>query len=270
MVAIAIARQTVREALRRRVFWIFLIVAVFLIGLGPVLGFLTPKESQTIMRSLGLAVILLAGLFITIVTCIYLIPVEIERRTIYTVLSKPVQRFEFVLGKFLGGFAIVFLSVAAMGAVFLALVYFQTTAVGPNAGVVRWLLSGKVPDDMIKGVILTFFQMMLLAALTIFFSTFATPVLNFFMSFFTFIVGNMSSVTESLTTSRNSITRFIGSVIHYMLPNFGNFNIQNAIIHPTSTISNEGIFIRNNIVYAIIYSAVLLILAVIIFDRREV
>ena len=70
MVAIAIARQTVREALRRRVFWIFLIVAVFLIGLGPVLGFLTPKESQTIMRSLGLAVILLAGLFITIVTCI--------------------------------------------------------------------------------------------------------------------------------------------------------------------------------------------------------
>ena len=270
MVAIAIARQTVREALRRRVFWIFLIVAVFLIGLGPVLGFLTPKESQTIMRSLGLAVILLAGLFITIVTCIYLIPVEIERRTIYTVLSKPVQRFEFVLGKFLGGFAIVFLSVAAMGAVFLALVYFQTTAVGPNAGVVRWLLSGKVPDDMIKGVILTFFQMMLLAALTIFFSTFATPVLNFFMSFFTFIVGNMSSVTESLTTSRNQITRFIGSVIHYMLPNFGNFNIQNAIIHPTSTISNEGIFIRNNIVYAIIYSAVLLILAVIIFDRREV
>jgi len=270
MVAIAIARQTVREALRRRVFWIFLIVAVFLIGLGPVLGFLTPKESQTIMRSLGLAVILLAGLFITIVTCIYLIPVEIERRTIYTVLSKPVQRFEFVLGKFLGGFAIVFLSVAAMGAVFLALVYFQTTTVGPEAGVIRWIFSGKVPDDMIKGVILTFFQMMLLAALTIFFSTFATPVLNFFMSFFTFIVGNMSSVTESLTTSRNQITRFIGSVIHYMLPNFGNFNIQNAIIHPTSTISNENVFIRNNIVYAIIYSAVLLILAVIIFDRREV
>ena len=249
MVAIAIARQTVREALRRRVFWIFLIVAVFLIGLGPVLGFLTPKESQTIMRSLGLAVILLAGLFITIVTCIYLIPVEIERRTIYTVLSKPVQRFEFVLGKFLGGFAIVFLSVAAMGVVFLALIYFQTTTVGPDQGVLRWLVSGKFPREMVLGVVLTFFQMMLLAALTIFFSTFAPPVLNFFMSFSVFIVGN---------------------IIHYMLPNFGNFNIQNAIIHPTSQITNEGVFIRNNIVYAIIYSAVLLILAVIIFDRREV
>ena len=168
MVAIAIARQTVREALRRRVFWIFLIVAVFLIGLGPVLGFLTPKESQTIMRSLGLAVILLAGLFITIVTCIYLIPVEIERRTIYTVLSKPVQRFEFVLGKFLGGFAIVFLSVAAMGAVFLALDLFPDDheARDRTDGIFRWIVSGKsCRKRWCWGVVLTFFQMMLLAAL---------------------------------------------------------------------------------------------------------
>ena len=57
-------------------------LGVFLIALGPVFGFLSPKDSQTVLESLGLAAILLAGLFITIVTCIYLIPVEIERRTI--------------------------------------------------------------------------------------------------------------------------------------------------------------------------------------------
>src|SRR5579862_4231181 len=151
MVPLAIARQTVREAMRRRVMWIFLICGVFLIALGPVFGFLSPKDSQTVLRSLGLAAILLAGLFITIVTCIYLIPVEIERRTIYTILSKPVQRFEFVLGKFLGGFATVFINIAAMGIVFLVMI---------------WLQEGhKIPSDMFKGVYLTFFQMMLLAAL---------------------------------------------------------------------------------------------------------
>jgi ABC-type transport system involved in multi-copper enzyme maturation permease subunit len=255
MVVLAIARQTVREALRRRVMWVFLICGVFLIALGPVFGFLSPKDSQTVLRSLGLAAILLAGLFITIVTCIYLIPVEIERRTIYTVLSKPVQRFEFVLGKFLGGFATVFINIAAMGIVFLIMLRLQ---------------EGHVPLEMFKGVVMTFFQMMLLAALTIFFSTFATPVLNFFMSFGIFIVGNLSSVTESLTTSRVPLTRMAGNVIHYLLPNFGNFNIQNAIIHPTIDIQNEIVFLRNNVIYAIIYSAVLLILAVIIFDRREV
>ena len=256
MVTLAIARQTVSEALRRRVMWIFLIIGVFLIALGPVFGFLSPKDSQTVLRSLGLAAILLAGLFITIVTCIYLIPVEIERRTIYTVLSKPVQRYEFVLGKFLGGFITVFINIAAMGAVFLVMIYFQE--------------GRHIPQEMIKGVILTFFQMMLLAALTIFFSTFATPVVNFFLSFGIFLVGNLSSVTDSLTTSQNKVTHFVGSVIHYLLPNFGNFNIQNQLIHPTQEIVNEGVFIRNNIIYALIYSAVLLTLAILIFDRREV
>ena len=255
MVPLAIARQTVREAMRRRVMWVFLICGVFLIALGPVFGFLSPRDSQTVLRSLGLAALLLAGLFITIVTCIYLIPTEIERRTIYTVLSKPVQRYEFVLGKFLGGFATVFINIAAMGVVFLAMIYFQ---------------EHKIPPEMFKGVLMTFFQMLLLAALTIFFSTFATPVVNFFLSFGIFLVGNLSSVTESLTTNHNPIVRFAGNVIHYILPNFGNFNIQNSIIHPVTEIANENIFIRNNVIYALIYSAVLLTLAILIFDRREV
>ena len=255
MVPLAIARQSVREALQRRVMWVFLVCGVFLIALGPVFGFLSPKDSQTVLRSLGLAAILLAGLFITIVTCIYLIPIEIERRTIYTVLSKPVQRYEFVLGKFLGGFATVFLNVALMGIVFLFMI---------------WTQEHKIPPEMFKGVLMTFFQLLLLAALTIFFSTFATPVVNFFLSFGIFLVGNLSSVTESLTTNRNVIVKGAGNLIHYLLPNFGNFNIQNSIIHPVSEIANEDVFIRNNIIYALIYSAVLLTLAILIFDRREV
>lgn len=255
MIALAIAQQTLREALRRRVMWVILIIGVFLIALGPVFGFLTPKDSQTVLRSLGLASILLAGLFITIVTCIYLIPVEIERRTIYTVLSKPVQRYEFVLGKFLGGFATVFVNIAAMGIVFLMMIYLQ---------------EHRIPTEMYKGVLMTFFQMMLLAALTIFFSTFTTPVVNFFLSFGIFLVGNLSSVTESLTTKSQPLVRNAGVVIHYLLPNFGNFNIQNTLIRPTTEIANEGVFLRNNIIYAIIYSSVLLVLAILIFDRREV
>ena len=256
MIMLAIARQTVREALRRRVMWIFLICGVFLITLGPVFGFLSPKDQTTILTSLGLAAILLAGLFITIVTCIYLIPTEIERRTIYTVLSKPVQRYEFVLGKFLGGFATVFVNIFAMGVVFLGML---------------WVVVGKAPSvAMVQGVVLTFFQMMLLAALTIFFSTFATPVVNFFLSFGIFLVGNLSSVTESLTTNKNVLVSGIGRLIHYTLPNFGNFNIQNQLIHPEVVIGSQTRFIEQNIIYAIIYSLVLLVLAILIFDRREV
>lgn len=255
MIPLAIANQTVREAMRRRVMWIFLISGLFLIAMGPVFGFLSPKDSQTVLRSLGLAAILLAGLFITIVTCIYLIPVEIERRTIYTVLSKPVQRYQFVLGKFLGGFATVFINIFAMGIVFLVLIYSQEK---------------HIPSDMFWGVVMTFFQMLLLAALAIFFSTFATPVVNFFLSFGVFMVGNLSSVTDSLASNPNILVSNAGKIVHYLLPNFGNFNIQNSIIHPTVEIQNKEVFMMQNIIYAIVYSLVLLTLAVLIFDRREV
>ncbi len=255
MIPIAIAQQTVREAMRRRVMWIFLISGLFLIAMGPVFGFLSPKDSQTVLRSLGLAAILLAGLFITIVTCIYLIPSEIERRTIYTVLSKPVQRFQFVLGKFLGGFATVFINIFAMGLVFLVLIYSQ---------------EHRLPTDMFLGVVMTFFQMLLLAALSIFFSTFSTPVVNFFLSFGIFMVGNLSSVTDSLITNSNPLVSNAGRIVHYLLPNFGNFNIQNSIIHPTIEIKNPQVFMMQNIIYAVVYSLVLLTLAVLIFDRREV
>ncbi len=251
----AVAYQTVREALRRRVMQIFFIIGVFLIGLGPIFGFLSPKDSPVILRSLGLAAILLAGLFISIVTCIYLIPVEIERRTIYTVLSKPTQRYEFVLGKFLGGFFTVFINIAAMGAVFLLMLKFQH--------------DGHVLE-MARGVMLTFFQLMLLAAISICFSTFATPVVNFFLSFGIFLVGNLSSVTDTLTTSHSALARGVGNFIYYILPQFGNFNVQNQLIHPEQDIQNLNVYIMHNIIYAVIYSAIVLAIAIVIFDHREV
>src|SRR2546421_9161054 len=228
MVTMAIAKQTLEDMLRRKILLILLIVAVAMIALGPSVGFLSPRESSAILRSLGLAVILIAGLLITILAGIQVIPTEIERRTINTVLSKPVQRYEFVLGKFLGGLATVFVMILAMGIVFL--------------GVLAWQEKTGLPLDMAKGVIMTFFQMMLLGALAIFFSTFATPVVNFFLSFGIFMVGNMSVVTESLTKNTNPATKLVATIVHFLIPNFGNFNIQNKLIHPEVVISNENIF----------------------------
>jgi ABC-type transport system involved in multi-copper enzyme maturation permease subunit len=255
MVTLAIAKQTLDDMLRRKVLLILLIVTIGMIAIGPSVSFLSPRESSSILRSLGLAMIMIGGLLITILSSIQVIPTEIERRTIYTVLSKPVQRYEFVLGKFLGGLFTVFVMIAAMGVVFLGVLWYQEKFLSP---------------EMVKGVVLTFFQMMLLGAMAIFFSTFLTPVVNFFVTFAVFIVGNLSSVTDSLTNNPNPATKILANIIHFVLPNFGNFNIQNKLINPTVEISNENVFIVQNIVYALIYSAVLLIAAILVFDKREV
>lgn len=254
-VIFTIARQTVEDALNRKILQFLLIGALALIALGPTFNFLSPRESSTVLRSMGLAVILLAGLLITILMGIQAIPIEIERRTIYTILSKPVQRYEFILGKYLGGIFTVFINIFAMGIVFLGVLYWQERHLAP---------------EMIKGVMLTFFQMTLLGSVTIFFSTFATPVVNFLLSFGIFLIGNLSGITSSLTTNKNTATRLLASIAHFLLPNFGNFNIQNKLIHPDIVITNENVFIRNNIIYAIIYSSFLLVLAILVFDRREV
>lgn len=255
MVTLAIAKQTLDDMLRRKVLLILLIVTVGMIAIGPSVSFLSPRESSSILRSLGLAMIMIGGLLITILSSIQVIPTEIEQRTIYTVLSKPVQRYEFVLGKFLGGLFTVFVMIAAMGVVFLGVLWYQEK---------------HLAAEMVKGVTLTFFQMMLLGAMAIFFSTFLTPVVNFFVTFAIFIVGNLSSVTDSLTNNPNPATKILANIVHFVLPNFGNFNIQNKLINPTVEISNENVFIMQNIVYALIYSAVLLILAILVFDKREV
>jgi len=120
--------------------------------------------------------------------------------------------------------------------------------------------------------VMIFFQMSILVSLAIFFSVFLTPFVNFFMSLGVYIVGTLSSVTESLMKGENRtiIQKGIGAVLHYLLPQFGNFNVQNKIIHPETRIINEGVYYIQNIGYAILYIAVLLIIAVIIFDRREV
>jgi len=149
----------------------------------------------------------------------------------------------------------VFVMIAAMGVVFLGVLYWQEKHFDP---------------EMLKGVLLTFFQMTLLGAMSIFFSTFATPVVNFFLSFAIFMVGNMSTVTESLTRNPNAVTKGLAVFVHYVMPNFGNFNIQNKLINPEVQISNVNMFIFQNIVYAVVYSSILLLLAILVFDRREV
>lgn len=254
----AIAYNTVREALSRRVVLLFLFGALVLIVLSPLFSFLSPREELTLLKSLGLGVIQLASMFICIVMGISLIPAEIERRTIYTVLSKPVQRYEFVLGKFLGGILTMLFNILCMGVVFFV--------------VVAWRGNVKQALDLWKGFMMIFFQMSILVSLAIFFSAFLTPFVNFFMSLGVYIIGTLSSVTESLMKGENrtALQKGIGAVLHYLLPNFGNFNIQNKIIHPETRIINEGVYYIQNIGYAVLYIAVLLIIAVIIFDRREV
>jgi ABC-type transport system involved in multi-copper enzyme maturation permease subunit len=126
-----------------------------------------------------------------------------------------------------------------------------------------------------QGVLMIFFQMMLVNAVAVMFSVFTSSFVNFFLTFAVYIMGSGSSITESLSEEssngkRSTIVQSIFQFVHFIIPNFANYNVQNPIINPDRDIPNMAQYITLNGLYAIIYSGVMLLIAILIFDRREV
>ena len=260
-----IANGTFGEAIRRRTLLIFLLVAAAVIVAGAASASLRGQHDTTVIKILGLGVILLTGVFISVILGINLLPTEIERRTVYTVLSKPVHRYQFVCGKFLGGLMTVLTSVAVMSAVFILLLVVKERS-----------FNGPVIDAC-KGLLLIAFAILLVNAVAMFFSVFLSPFVNFFLTFSVYLLGSASSVTQALADPgndpahpKNPLVVLVFKVIHAVIPNFAAYNVKNPLLDPSLQITNEPQFIASNIAIAIVYTLILLTLAALIFERREV
>ncbi len=255
---LVIAKTTFNEALRKKIINVFLLVALALIVFSVSFTYFSARQEMTIIKSLGLGIIAIAGMFISVVLGINLIPAEIEKRTIYTILAKPVKRHEFLLGKFLGGTLTMLLNLVLMTFVFMLTVAYKS----------NW-----VPDwALLKGSLMIFFQLFLLGSVAVFFSIFTTPAVNFFMTSAVYIIGSLSDVTQAMMRSQNAnpIAKGFYWLMHYLVPNFANFFTQNPLINPGVVIKNEAVYYAENILYALIYVSVLMIIAILVFDKREV
>ena len=258
MIIWTIAKATIGEAIRKKILNVFLIVALGLIIISFSFSQFNFRQEMTIVKSFGLGMIALAALFISLVMGITLIPSEIENRTLYAILSKPVKRYEFVIGKYLGGILTLLFNVALMGLAFVIALIVKG--------------QGKFDPSIICGMVMIYFQFFLVTSVVIFLSTFITPTVNFFASLSVYVVGSLSSVTESMANNEKAaaIVRYFYAGLHYLIPNFGNFNIQNPLIHPDVQIRNMNLYMAENALYAIFYALVLLIIGVLVFEKREV
>jgi ABC-type transport system involved in multi-copper enzyme maturation permease subunit len=256
MTTLTIARNTFGEAIRKKILLICLLVAMAMIAFAVSFASFTMREELTIIKSFGLGVIAIAGMFMAVILGINLIPQEMERKTIYTILSKPVRRYEFLLGKFFGALATILVSLAVMTVAFMLMVFFKNHYV--------------VDFAMLKGIVMIFFQLLLLTAVALIFSVFTTPVVNFFMTSAVYIIGSLADVTESMShgTDKNVLVRGFYMIVHYLTPQFANFFTQNPLIHGI-VIKNEAVYYSWNILYAIVYSSILLIVAILVFERRD-
>jgi ABC-type transport system involved in multi-copper enzyme maturation permease subunit len=278
-----IARNTFGDALRKRVLLIFLLLAFVMLTLAMLLNYFTAREQSTIFKSTQLVIILVFGALIAITTAVFLIPNEIERRTIYSVLAKPVQRWEFFLGKFLGGSLTVGFMVGLMTLALMVVVFVLSAK--PPAGtadlqqqqqqvdVGKWFARGGSEMLLIlRGAIVIYFQLVIVTAIATTLSLFLTPTVNFSVTAFIWIVGSLQWLVAALATRNKEavITSWLAKGFYYLVPHFHDFNIMGSIVHPEVPIKvNHWAYAGMVSSYGVIYALLVLLLGVLAFDKKE-
>ena len=190
-----IAIGVFRESVRDRVPYNLVLFAVLLIASSFLLGQLTAGQDVKIIKDLGLAATAVFGLFIAIFIGIGLVSKEVERRSIYALLAKPISRQQFILGKYAGLVLTLAVNVAVMTAALYAVLTYMTWTESAEFQA-AWDAPG-IDPALLKAVFLIFVELMLITALALFFSTFSTPLLSAALTFGLYIVGHFNAADKS-------------------------------------------------------------------------
>jgi ABC-type transport system involved in multi-copper enzyme maturation permease subunit len=250
-----IALGAFKESVRERVLYNLIVFAFLMIGAAVLLGSISVGVEEIILVNLGLGAISVFGLLIAIFIGIGLVSKEIERRTIYSILSKPVTRAEFIVGKYAGLLLTLFVNTAIMTAGFYFALFIQKRGL-------------EFSDfSLLIAVYFILLQLAIVVGVAIFFSCISTSILSAVFTFCLFVIGNYSSDIRWFGHESGSpLLAKVTTVLYYLLPNFGDFNVIDQAAHGVRI---PAVIIVANTCYALLYIAVLLSGAVMIFEERE-
>jgi ABC-type transport system involved in multi-copper enzyme maturation permease subunit len=248
-----IAVNTIAEALHRVFVQIVLIFAVLFIVAGMFMSYLGPGMEDKVLKDIGLTIITAFAMLMAIFMGASLIQPEVERRTVYALLAKPVRRHEFVLGKFLGALVVIAGSVWVMGGVFVAAVYLKQHVWAPQ------LLSAVAILPLAAAVMM---------AVVVFFSTFTSALITVLIGFVMWGIGFSQSALEYLgEMTDNRFSRVVIGVVNTVLPDFSNFDWRIAIVDQLNVITP--VAEAKIIAYGVAYVAVILTLTIIVFNEKQ-
>jgi len=256
----SIALNTFKEAIRDKILYNLLFFALLMIGASMLLATLTVGEQSKIIIDIGLASINIFGVLIAIFLGIGLISKEIEKRTIYNIISKPMPRYQFLIGKYVGLLVTVIVNTAIMGGgLYLVLMINE----------LRWGNGvSNINLDIWKAIYLILIEFMVITAIALLFSTFSSSsTLSAIFTIAAYIIGHL---TEDLKLMGDKLHSSLGRVtidlIYYILPNLDNFNIKGRVVHrlevplPYLSLATG---------YALFYIITLLIISALVFQRRD-
>jgi ABC-type transport system involved in multi-copper enzyme maturation permease subunit len=260
-----VAISVFKESVRDRVLYNLVFFAILLIASSYLLGQLTAGQDVKIIKDLGLAATAVFGLFIAIFIGIGLVSKEVERRSVYSLLSKPISRSQFVVGKYLGLVLTLAVNVAVM-TIALYAVLAVLTYLAPAAQRAAWEAPGTDPR-ILKAIALIFMQLMIVTAIALFFSTFSTPLLSAALTFGFYIVGHFNADLKNfdrIVESQPAV--WLARGLYHVLPDFSAFDVKTEVVHGLHVPAG---YIAATAGYGLAYIAVLVAVAVLIFSRRD-
>jgi ABC-type transport system involved in multi-copper enzyme maturation permease subunit len=261
----AIAVNVFRESVRDKVLYNLVFFAILLIGASYLLGQLTAGQDVKIIKDLGLSATLLFGVFIAVFIGIGLVSKEVERRSIYSLMAKPIHRHQVVFGKYMGLTLTLAVNVAIMAAALYAVLAYMSWGVG--ADVQRAWDAPAMDPAMLKAIALIFVELMLVTAIALFFSTFSSPMLSAAFAFGFFIVGHFSTDLRNFDQVVDSAAAVaVARGLYWILPNLSAFDIKAQVVHAQPVPIGYMAF---TIGYAMLYIGVVLIIATLVFSRRD-
>jgi ABC-type transport system involved in multi-copper enzyme maturation permease subunit len=260
-----IAVNVFRESVRDKVLYNLVLFAVLLMGASYLIGQLTAGQDVKIIKDLGLAATSVFGLFIAIFIGIQLVSKEVERRSINSLVAKPVERYQIVLGKYAGLVLTLFVNLTIMTAALYAVLAYMAWVAGPTAAL-AWEAPALDPA-MLKAVFLTFVELSLVTAIALFFSTFSTPLLSAAFTFGLFIAGRFSADLRNFNQVVESpAAAWLAQGLYWVLPNLAPFDVRSAVVH-AQPVTLE--YMAVTTAYALLYVGALLVVASLVFSRRD-
>lgn len=248
----AVAASTYREAIRNKVLYGFLFFAVMLIGSSLLMAQLSVGEGGRVVRDMGLASISLFSVAIAIFSGANLLYKEIQLNTIYSILSRPIRRYQFVLGKFLGLLLTLVVQLALMLLVLLAVVKMQ---------------EGMFDFRLLQAGVFVFFEVIIVTAIALLFSAFSTPFLSAMFTGGLFVMGRLSDdLLQLVSKTKSEALEATIRALYRVLPNLSNFSVADQLAHGIPLRPGHLGFAAS---YAVFYAAMVLLLAAIIFEKRD-
>ena len=260
-----IAWQVFRESVRDRVLYNLVLFAVLLIAASYLIGQLTAGQDVKIIKDLGLGATQVFGLFIAVFIGIGLVSKEVERRSIYSLLAKPVRRHELILGKCAGLVITLAVNIAVMAVAMYAVLGYMAWVESEEFRQ-SWEAPATDPA-MLLAIFLIFAQMMLVTAIALFFSTFSSPILSAVLTFGLFVVGHFNADLKNFENVVDSrAAAYVARALYYLLPNLEPFDIKAEVVH-AQPVSLGYVALTTG--YGVLYIGALLLASMFIFSRRD-